>query len=257
MLVPRERAIGSARRGITSTLRLISLRSQIQTYVKGALQCDASSARPQSRSSYPSFSALPRPHPSPRRRIHLADTSQHVNYRRVTSSELSSRTTPPTRVKMLVRDFIDDSLYNPSYGYFSRNATIFTPPDEGYDFGGFRDAAAFQEAVAGRYEEFEAREVALEEAQAAAGEESATKGKGKGKGKEARGRATGGLGRQVWHTPTELFKVGCDLSCFHSRCAHCPLLSLLAALASCPRLVSVSDGDTRSRSFLYGKPELG
>ncbi|WVF70800.1 hypothetical protein IAT40_005594 [Kwoniella sp. CBS 6097] len=104
----------------------------------------------------------------------------HVNWRRVTASELTSRKEPPTRVKMLVRDFIDDSLYNPHYGYFSRNATIFTPPKKGFEFSSFRDTAAFQEAVAERYE----REYGLEP----------TTGQ------------TGGLGRQVWHTPTELFK---------------------------------------------------
>ncbi|OCF33279.1 hypothetical protein I316_05020 [Kwoniella heveanensis BCC8398] len=104
----------------------------------------------------------------------------HVNWRRVTASELTSRKEPPTRVKMLVRDFIDDSLYNPHYGYFSRNATIFTPPKEGFDFASFKDTAAFQEAVAERYE----KEYGLEP----------TTGQ------------TGGLGRQVWHTPTELFK---------------------------------------------------
>ncbi|KAK4688906.1 hypothetical protein P7C73_g1206, partial [Tremellales sp. Uapishka_1] len=102
----------------------------------------------------------------------------HVNYRRVTASELVSRREPPTRVKMLVRDFIDDSLYNPNYGYFARNATIFSPPKDGYDFASFRDTAAFQEAVAERYE----REYGRLEADG------------------------GGLGRQVWHTPTELFK---------------------------------------------------
>lgn len=94
---------------------------------------------------------------------------------------------------MLVRDFIDDSLYNvsyiapmltradetqPNYGYFPRNATIFTPPERGFDFSKFRDTPAFQEAVAERYE-------------AEYGE-----------------LVQGGLGRQVWHTPTELFKVG-------------------------------------------------
>lgn len=41
-------------------------------------------------------------------------TIQHVNYRRVTATDLSSRREPPTKVKMLVRDFIDDSLYNVS-----------------------------------------------------------------------------------------------------------------------------------------------
>lgn len=92
---------------------------------------------------------------------------------------------------MLVRDFIDDSLYNvsllcfikircliqkPHYGYFPKNATIFTPPAKGFDFSSFRDATAFQEAVAERYDtEYDDNRP--------------------------------GLGRQVWHTPTELFKV--------------------------------------------------
>ncbi|RXK42071.1 hypothetical protein M231_00793 [Tremella mesenterica] len=102
----------------------------------------------------------------------------HVNYRRVTASDLAKHEEPPTRVKMLVRDFIDDSLYNPHYGYFSKNATIFTPPqEEGYDFTSFRDTAAFSEAVADRYESYNL--VPTEQS---------------------------GLGRQVWHTPTELFK---------------------------------------------------
>ena len=83
---------------------------------------------------------------------------------------------------MLVRDFIDDSLYNPHYGYFSRNATIFSPAqEEGYDFGKFGDTAAFQEAVAERYDAYASSPTT---------------------------EGTGGLGRQVWHTPTELFKVG-------------------------------------------------
>ncbi|WWD18024.1 hypothetical protein CI109_102471 [Kwoniella shandongensis] len=104
----------------------------------------------------------------------------HVHWRRVTARDLVNRKEPPTRVKMLVRDFIDDSLYNPNYGYFSRNATIFTPPKEGFDFGSFADTAAFQEAVADRYE--------------------------KAYGLEPTTGQQGGLGRQVWHTPTELFK---------------------------------------------------
>lgn len=35
-------------------------------------------------------------------------------YRRVTATDLANYREPPTRVKMLVRDFIDDSLYNVS-----------------------------------------------------------------------------------------------------------------------------------------------
>ncbi|CAK9781435.1 DUF185-domain-containing protein [Cutaneotrichosporon oleaginosum] len=99
-----------------------------------------------------------------------------AKYRKVTAADLANYREPPTRVKMLVRDFIDDSLYNPHYGYFSKNVSIFTPPDEkGYDFRSFRDQNEFQERVAERYE-------------------------------SEYGAVGSGLGRQVWHTPTELFK---------------------------------------------------
>ena len=68
-------------------------------------------------------------------------------------------------------------MTQPHYGYFSRNATIFRSPPAGFDFASFRDTAAFQEAVAERYEA------------------------------DYAGDTEGALGRQVWHTPTELFKV--------------------------------------------------
>lgn len=56
-------------------------------------------------------------------------SSQHLKYRRVTAKDLSRRHEPPTRVKMLVRDFIDDSLYNvrnfpsPSFFFFIKSST--------------------------------------------------------------------------------------------------------------------------------------
>ncbi|KAF8141741.1 DUF185-domain-containing protein [Boletus edulis] len=80
---------------------------------------------------------------------------------------------------MLVRDYIEDALYNPHYGYFSKQATIFTAPGEenqGFDFSSFKDTAQFEAAIARRYVE--------------CGSLSETEGPGK----------------QVWHTPTELFK---------------------------------------------------
>lgn len=87
------------------------------------------------------------------------------------------------------------------YGYFSRNATIFTPPSEGYEFASFRDAAHFQETVAERYEaEYGNMEMEVSEV------EEDGKGKAGVQGK-------GGLGRQVWHTPTELFKVSPGFYC--------------------------------------------
>ncbi|KAI0047845.1 DUF185-domain-containing protein [Auriscalpium vulgare] len=98
----------------------------------------------------------------------------HVGYARVTANDLESRTEPPTRVKMLVRDFIEDSLYNPHYGYFPQQATIFTASDTAIDFAAQRDANQFQDEVGRRYASY--------------------------------GGDGDGPGRQIWHTPTELFK---------------------------------------------------
>lgn len=129
-----------------------------------------------------------------------------ANYKLVTAKEIANRQTPPKRVKMLVRDFIDDCLYNPHYGYFSTQAVIFDPDKiagpvkkgigalkqenvaaalqvrnraEGFDFAKMRNSREFEDEIARRYGEFEMG--------------------GTGVGK--------GPGRQVWHTPTELFKV--------------------------------------------------
>ncbi|EIW79150.1 DUF185-domain-containing protein [Coniophora puteana RWD-64-598 SS2] len=77
---------------------------------------------------------------------------------------------------MLVRDYIEDALYNPHYGYFSRKAQIFTPPGGShFDFGAYKDSTQFEVAVANRY-------VELTQGDKRAG------------------------GKQLWHTPTELFK---------------------------------------------------
>lgn len=111
---------------------------------------------------------------------HVAE--EHLAYPRVTANDLakSSDGAPPRGVRMLVRDFIEDALYNPNYGYFSKQAVIFTAPgeeNEGFDFNSFKDSAQFESAVASRYVECG----------------SVTE--------------TEGPGRQIWHTPTELFKV--------------------------------------------------
>jgi hypothetical protein len=100
--------------------------------------------------------------------------------RTVTANELESEKTPPTGVKMLVRDFIEDSLYNPHYGYFPKQATIFNTDAQPIEFSNLRDSIEFQELVASKYEGY--------------GSDSYE-----------------GPGRQLWHTPTELFKVCASL----------------------------------------------
>jgi hypothetical protein len=109
-------------------------------------------------------------------------------YPRVTAQDLASYKLPPQGVKMLVRDFIQDSLYNPNYGYFSKRAEIFSPV-EPITFNEIREAAEFDATVARMYREYDV-DTDLRDV----------------------------TGRQVWHTPTELFKVSdinfCDLQTF-------------------------------------------
>ena len=101
--------------------------------------------------------------------------SKGITLEQVTANELEKSDVPPRSVKMLVRDFIEDSLYNPSYGYFSKHATIFTTSEKSFDFGSMRDLNEFDSALAKRYLDY--------------------------------GIPKAGLGRQIWHTPTEIFKV--------------------------------------------------
>jgi hypothetical protein len=121
-----------------------------------------------------------------------APNPEHVNYKRVTSNDLEAFKHPPRRIKMLVRDYIEDSLYNPHYGYFSKRATIVTSPKH-IDFATLRDSVQFQEEVANRYISY--------------------------------GKDEPGPGKQLWHTPTEIFKV-CHCLCnqydtsLHLVCSH-------------------------------------
>ncbi|KAJ6614175.1 S-adenosyl-L-methionine-dependent methyltransferase [Mycena sp. CBHHK59/15] len=98
-----------------------------------------------------------------------------ASYMLVDANELEKCTKPPREVKMLVRDFIEDSLYNPHYGYFPKQAVIFDTQHTTFDFESLRDSVEFQEEVSSRYAEYGADQHQ-------------------------------GPGRQIWHTPTELFK---------------------------------------------------
>ncbi|KAJ2610411.1 hypothetical protein EV177_003987 [Coemansia sp. RSA 1804] len=95
----------------------------------------------------------------------------------VTADECAVKfTKPPRNVTMLVRDFISDSLYNPAYGYFSKQALIFSPRKE-FVFSKFRDCADFLKTMGVEYQEMESE---LDDVR--------------------------NIPRQLWHTPTEILK---------------------------------------------------
>ncbi|KAF7308251.1 Protein arginine methyltransferase NDUFAF7 [Mycena chlorophos] len=100
---------------------------------------------------------------------------QLAAYPLVDANELERHEKQPKQVKMLVRDWIEDCLYNPHYGYFPKQAVIFDTQDIVFDFPRLRNSVDFQEEVGKRY--------------AAYGSDEHE-----------------GPGRQIWHTPTELFK---------------------------------------------------
>ncbi len=132
-------------------------------------------------------------------------SAEYAEAQMVTAKELRQRRERPRRVKMLMRDFIEgafvlarclirvrraranpppDSLYNPHYGYFSKQVVIFSPGQEPFDFHSMRDEPEFDAVLSRRYTEFEDRLDA--DAVAQGGEPSDT--------------------RQLWYTPTELFQ---------------------------------------------------
>ncbi|KAK3372466.1 S-adenosyl-L-methionine-dependent methyltransferase [Podospora didyma] len=102
---------------------------------------------------------------------------EYSKYPMVTANDLRARRERPRRVKMLMRDFIEDSLYNPHYGYFSKHVVIFTP-GEPFEFPELRDEDEFQTLLSRRYVEFE-------------------------DGLDAENPSDT---RQLWYTPTELFR---------------------------------------------------
>ncbi|OXV07714.1 hypothetical protein Egran_04522 [Elaphomyces granulatus] len=98
-------------------------------------------------------------------------------YPLVTANDLCNRRERPKELKMLTREFIDDSLYNPHYGYFSKHATIFSP-GEPFEFNNIEDGPAFYRLLGERYTQFEDQLDAVKPDDT----------------------------RQLWHTPTELFR---------------------------------------------------
>ncbi|KAJ7906017.1 S-adenosyl-L-methionine-dependent methyltransferase [Mycena leptocephala] len=98
-----------------------------------------------------------------------------AGYRLVDANDLEKCKSPPREVKMLVRDWIEDSLYNPHYGYFPKQAVIFDTQHTTFDFEKLRNSVEFEVEIGRQYAAYGADK-------------------------------HHGPGRQIWHTPTELFK---------------------------------------------------
>jgi SAM-dependent MidA family methyltransferase len=77
----------------------------------------------------------------------------------------------PLKSRMSTRDFIHNSLYNPNYGYFSKNAKVFTPTKP-FNFNALKSTNDFTIKLTNMY--------SLQE--------------------------TGKDDIQLWHTPSELFQ---------------------------------------------------
>ncbi|KAH8899232.1 DUF185-domain-containing protein [Thozetella sp. PMI_491] len=117
-----------------------------------------------------------------RTNVFPADKSEeYMKYPMVTAAELRGRRDRPRRVRMLMRDFVEDSLYNPNYGYFSKQVVIFTPGEAPFDFPSLENEIEFHSVLSRRYTQFE------DDLDAASPDGPSDT-------------------RQLWYTPTELFR---------------------------------------------------
>ncbi|VEU21275.1 DEKNAAC102283 [Brettanomyces naardenensis] len=128
--------------------------------------------------------------------------SQFDRYPTTDSGKLMKRKKRPKGVRLLSADFIEDSLYNPTYGYFSREVVIFQP-DKPFNYQELKGRDDFMEHWLKAYEKYDKERVA-----------SLSQGTKGGKTKPmSAGKITGQPNTQLekpslqlWHTPTELFQ---------------------------------------------------
>lgn len=73
---------------------------------------------------------------------------------KINAAKLNRRKTRPSKVKMLVGDFIEDALYNQNYGYFSKEVEIFHP-EKPFDYNNITDIDDFLENWKSAYSKYD------------------------------------------------------------------------------------------------------
>lgn len=103
----------------------------------------------------------------------------------VTAKKLARRNERPKNVRMTAKEFIDDSLYHPGYGYFSKEVEIFTP-EKPFNYKNIKDEDEFMTRWNDEYKRYDNLPLNNPQSRPQKGRNNAH--------------------RQLWHTPTELFK---------------------------------------------------
>lgn len=131
-------------------------------------------------------------------------------YPLVDDKYLSKLVQRPKKVKMLARTFMDDSLYNPNYGYFSKEVEIFTPSNP-FDYNGITSEDDFMIQWTKEYQDYNRQKPSLETSHEnnEAGQSNQNRSMGSSSTNDSGGgqsQAMSRVSRQLWHTPTELFQ---------------------------------------------------
>lgn len=129
--------------------------------------------------------------------------------------KLNKRSNRPTSVKMLTSDFIDDSLYNVNYGYFSKEAVIFQP-DRPFDYNHLEGQDEFMQKWLQAYDKYDQENTkTLQVIQRPNNSSKSTKTKPKSNKTTDKAESNSNTAEtdkivkpslQLWHTPTELFQ---------------------------------------------------
>lgn len=136
-----------------------------------------------------------------------------LRYPLTNPTKLNKRNTRPTSVKMLASDFIDDSLYNLNYGYFSKEAVIFQP-DKPFDYNHMAGQDEFMQKWLQAYDKYDQENTKslqvikrpTKTQKQSKKEANADEGSSKETKKEEEDYQIVKPSLQLWHTPTELFQ---------------------------------------------------